>query len=36
MAGGDGTALVLVTHDGVDRCKLEDVLCRRWPDVVVK
>jgi hypothetical protein len=36
MAGGDGTALVLVTHDGVDQREVEDVLRRRWPDVVVK
>ena len=36
MAGGDGMALVLVTHDGVDRHEVEDVLRRRWPDVVVK
>ena len=36
MAGGDGMALVLVTHDGVDRREVEAVLRRRWPDVVVK
>jgi hypothetical protein len=36
MAGGDGTALVLVSHDGVDRREVLDVLRRRWPDVVVK
>ena len=36
MVGGDGTAMVLVSHDGVDRCEVEDVLRRRWPDVVVK
>jgi hypothetical protein len=36
MAGGDGTALVLVSHDGVDRHEVEDVLCRRWPEVLVK
>jgi hypothetical protein len=36
MAGGDGTTLVLVSHDGVDRREVEDVLRRRWPDVVVK
>ena len=36
MAGGDGMALVMVTHDGVDRHEVEDVLRRRWPDVVVK
>jgi hypothetical protein len=36
MAGGDGTALVMVTHDGVHQREVEDVLRRRWPDVVVK
>ena len=36
MAGGDGTALLLVSHDGVDRHEVETVLRRRWPEVVVK
>jgi hypothetical protein len=36
MAGGDGTALVLVSHEGVDRCEVEAVLRRRWPDTTVK
>src|ERR1700733_10230719 len=36
MASGDGTALVMVTHDGVGRHEVEDVLRRRWPEVVVK
>ena len=36
MAGGDGTALVMITHEGVDRHEVEAVLRRRWPDVVVK
>jgi hypothetical protein len=36
MTGGDGTALVLVTHEGVDRREVQDVLRRQWPDVVVK
>ena len=36
MAGGDGTALVLVSHEGIDRREVQDVLCRRWPEVVVK
>ena len=36
VAGGDGRALVLVSHDGVDQRELEDVLHRRWPNVVVK
>lgn len=36
MAGGDRRALVLVSHDGVDRREVLDVLRRRWPDVVLK
>jgi hypothetical protein len=36
MVGGDGKALVMVTHEGVDRHEIEDVLRRRWPDAVVK
>jgi hypothetical protein len=36
MAGGDHTALVMITHDGVDRSEVVDVLRRRWPEVVVK
>jgi hypothetical protein len=36
MAGGDHTALVLVSHDGVDRREIEDVLRRRWLDVALK
>jgi hypothetical protein len=35
-AGGDGMALVLISHEGVDRHEVEDALRRRWPDVVVK
>ena len=36
MAGGDGTALVLIAHDGVDRRELLEALRRRRPDVVIK
>jgi hypothetical protein len=36
MADGDHVALVLVTHEGIDRHEVEAVLRRRWPDVVVK
>ena len=36
MIGGNGKALVLVTHDGVDQGEVEAVLRQRWPDVVVK
>jgi hypothetical protein len=36
MIGGDHKAMVLISHDGVDRREVTDVLRRRWPDVVVK
>jgi hypothetical protein len=36
MIGGDHKALVLISHQGVDRREVADVLGRRWPDVVVK
>jgi hypothetical protein len=36
MAGGDHTALVMVTHESVDRHEVEAVLSRRWPDLVMK
>jgi hypothetical protein len=36
MAGGDGTALVLVSHERVDRYEVLDVLRQRWPEVAVK
>ena len=36
LVGGDGLALVLVSHDGVDRREVEDVLRRRWPDIALK
>jgi hypothetical protein len=36
MAGGDHAALVMITHEGIDRHEVEDVLHRRWPDAVVK
>jgi hypothetical protein len=36
MAGGDRRALVLVSHDCLDRREVLDVLRRRWPDVVLK
>ena len=36
MIGGDHRALVLISHEGVDRRELLDVLSRRWPDVVLK
>jgi hypothetical protein len=36
MAGGGGIALVMITHEGIDRCEVVDVLRRRWPEVMVK
>ena len=36
MIGGDHRALVLISHAGVDRRELLDVLSRRWPEVVLK
>jgi hypothetical protein len=36
MAGGDHTALVLISHEGIDRHEVEDVLRRRWPEVALK
>jgi hypothetical protein len=36
MMGGDHKALVLIVHQGVDRCEVLDVLHRRWPPVVLK
>jgi hypothetical protein len=36
MAGGDHTAMVMITHEDVDRSEVVDVLRRRWPEVVVK
>ena len=36
LIGGDHRALVLVSHEGVARRELQDVLCRRWPSVVLK
>jgi hypothetical protein len=36
MAGGDRTALLLVTHEGIEQSEVEDVLRHRWPAIVVK
>jgi hypothetical protein len=36
ITGGDRVALVMVTHDGVDRREVMDALRRRWPDVALK
>ena len=36
MMGGDHTAMVVISHEGIGRREVLDVLSRRWPDVVVK
>lgn len=36
MVGGDGKALVMISHEGVDRRELQDVLRPRWPDMTLK
>ena len=28
--------MVMVSHEGIDRSEVQDVLQRRWPDVVIK
>jgi hypothetical protein len=35
MVGGDHRALVLISHQGVHRREVLDVLRRRWPDVAL-
>ena len=36
MIGGDRRAMVMVSHEGIDRRGVQDVLQRRWPDAVIK
>jgi hypothetical protein len=36
VIGGDHRALVLIIHEAVDRGEVQDVLHRRWPDVIIK
>jgi hypothetical protein len=36
MTGGDHRALILVSHQGVDRRELQDALRPRWPDITLK
>ena len=36
IVGGDGTAFLLVEHEGVDRREISAVLRRRWPEGVLK
>jgi hypothetical protein len=34
--GGDHRALLLISHEGVERREVINVLTRRWPDAVLK
>jgi hypothetical protein len=36
MASGDHRAMVLISHEGMDRCDVLDVLRHRWLDVLIK
>ena len=36
LMDGDHKALIIVTHQGVDRREVLEVLCRRWPSIVLK
>jgi hypothetical protein len=36
MANGDHEAMMLITHEGIDRGEVLDVLHRRWLDVLIK
>ena len=36
MIGGDHRALVLISHEGLERREVLGALCRRWPEVVLK
>jgi hypothetical protein len=36
MIGGDRRAMVVVSHEGINRSEVQDVLRRRWPDVLIK
>jgi hypothetical protein len=36
LVGGDHRALLLISHEGVERREVIDVLRRRWPDVALK
>ena len=36
MIGGDHRALVMISHQGVDRREVQDALRPRWPDVILK
>jgi hypothetical protein len=36
LLGGDRRALVIASHQGIERCEVLDVMRRRWPDVIIK
>ena len=36
IIGGDRRAMVMISHEGIDRPEVQDVLRRRWPDVLIK
>jgi hypothetical protein len=36
MAGGDHTALVMISHEEIERCEVVDIVRQRWPDIMVK
>jgi hypothetical protein len=36
IIGGDRRAMIIVSHAGIDRCDVLDVMRRRWPAVVIK
>jgi hypothetical protein len=36
MIGGDHRALLLISHQGIERREVQDVLKPRWPDAVLK
>jgi hypothetical protein len=36
LADGDHTALLLISHEGIERPEVGEVLRRRWPALAVK
>jgi hypothetical protein len=36
LMGGDHTALIMISHHGIERWEVQDVLRRRWPSIVLK
>jgi hypothetical protein len=35
IIGGDRRAMLMVSHERVDRCEVRDVMRRRWPSVLI-